>query len=225
MVIGYSRYLNAANWVSWRTTAADFGDVPRYSGDFLADKLLPAGWYRPTNADYTGSGYDRGHMVRSEERTSTAARNKATFVLSNVLPQTEDLNRGPWYALEKVLEERVHRRSGADQRDAYVIAGAVWSAACATHQPRRSGDGCKDLGKSEQPEERVAIPEATFKIIVFVPAGKPATSSDREIIAVLMPNVSGIRTKPWAAYQTTVKEIERRTGYRYLLRLDRRARR
>lgn len=222
MAIGYSRYLNAANWVSWRTTAADFGDVARYGGDFLVDKQLPEGWYRPSHADYTSSGYDRGHMVRSEERTSTAARNKATFVMSNILPQTEDLNRGPWYAFEQVLEEKVHRASGAERRDAYVIAGAVWSAACATHQPRRRDDGCRDLGKKKKPEERVAIPEATFKIIVFVAPGKPATSADREVIAVLMPNTSGIRTKAWATYQTTVEEIERRTGYDFLSRLDRR---
>lgn len=220
MAIGYSRYLNAANWVSWRTTAADFGDVARYGGDFLVDKQLPEGWYRPSHADYTNSGYDRGHMVRSEERTSTAARNKATFVMSNVLPQTEDLNRGPWYALEQLLEEKVHRKSGAERRDAYVIAGAVWPAACATHQPRRSDDGCRDLGKKTKPEERVAIPEATFKIIVFVAPGQPPTSADREVIAVLMPNKSGIRPKPWRTYQTTVKEIERRTHYDFLSRLD-----
>jgi endonuclease G len=223
MAIGYSPYLNAANWVSWRTVPEDFGSAPRYSGSFLSDKELPAGLYRPIHDDYTNSGFDRGHMVRSEERTSSPAANKATFVLSNILPQTEDLNRGPWYDLERLVEEKVHPTTAANAatvpKDAYVIAGAVWPAACATHQPRRAGDGCRDLGKKAAPAQRIAVPEATFKIVVFVDAGLPVTSSPREVIAVLMPNLAGIRTKPWTAYQTTVEEIERRTGYQLLSRL------
>src|ERR1041384_4320630 len=30
MAIGYSQFLNAANWVSWRTRGVDFGPVERY---------------------------------------------------------------------------------------------------------------------------------------------------------------------------------------------------
>lgn len=216
MAIGYSPYLNAANWVSWRTTAADFGSAPRYSGTFISDTKLPAGLYRPLHADYTNSGFDRGHMVRSEERTSTAARNKATFVLSNILPQTEDLNRGPWYDFEQFLEEKVHPTGAgaAPAKDAYVIAGAIWPAACATHKPRASGDGCHDIGRTADPTRRIAVPEATFKILVLVDAGKPATTRPgREIHVVVMPNVAGIRAKAWRDYTSTVKEIERRTGY------------
>ncbi len=217
MAIGYSRYLNAANWVAWRTTPADFGDAPRYSGDFLVDTTLPADFHRPTHADYTGSGYDRGHMVRSEERTETAARNRATFVLSNILPQTPDLNRGPWLRLERLVESTV--KSSARPMDAYVIAGAIWSAACATHRARSAGDGCADLGRAAEPARRVAVPEATFKIVVFVPAGQPVTSAERQVLAVAMPNTAGILSAPWQDYQTTVEALEQRTGYDFLTAL------
>jgi endonuclease G len=218
MAIGYSPYLNAANWVSWRTTPADFGAVPRYGGDFLIDRALPAGLYRPAHADYTGSGFDRGHMVRSEERTATEAANKATFVMSNILPQTEDLNRGPWYDLEQLVEATV-TRPGAP-KDAYVVAGAIWPAACATHRARVKGDGCADLGRSPDVRKRIAVPEATFKIVVFVDAGQPVRARrGREVVAVIIPNTAGIRNKPWSEYQTTVAEIERRTGYSLLTAL------
>lgn len=215
MAIGYSPFLNAANWVSWRTTAADFGEAPRYGGDFLVDRALPAGLYRPAHADYTGSGYDRGHMVRSEERTANEAMNKQTFVLSNILPQTEELNRGPWYDLEQLVESTV--RNPAAPKDAYVVAGAVWSAACAKHRARVKGDGCADIGRSALVTKRIAVPVATFKIVVFVDAGEPVnTRRGREVVAVIMPNVAGIRNKSWSDYQTTVAEIERRTGYALL---------
>lgn len=215
MAIGYSPYLNAANWVSWRTTQADFGAVPRYGGKFLVDKELPAGMYRAAHDDYSNSGFDRGHMVRSEERTKTAAMNKATFVMTNILPQTEDLNRGPWYDFEKFVEEKVNPQDGSPAKDAYVLAGAVWSAACATHRPRTRDDGCRDLGRAAEVEQRIAVPEATFKIVVFVDAGRPVKrSKGREIFAVIMPNQAGIRGKKWKAYEVKVKEIERSTGYR-----------
>jgi endonuclease G, mitochondrial len=219
MAIGYSPYLNAANWVAWRTTTADFGDAPRYAGAFLSDTSLPAGLYRPKDGDYTGAGFDRGHMVRSEERTSTVAKNKATFVLSNILPQTAKLNRGPWADFERELETQVRTAAGA--KDAYVIAGAIWPKACATHRERATGDGCRDLGKSKKPRERIAVPEATFKVIVFVDAGQPVTrAAGRQILAVVMPNVEQPPSKEWTAYVSTVAEIERLTGYDLLSRID-----
>jgi endonuclease G, mitochondrial len=221
MAIGYSPYLNAANWVSWRTTAADFGDVPRYGGSFLSDASLPDGLYRPKDGDYTGAGFDRGHMVRSEERTSTAAKNKATFVLSNILPQTARLNRGPWADFERELEDKVRKPALAQAKDAYVIAGAIWPAACATHRARVAGDGCRDLGKSKLPAERIAVPEATFKILVLIDAGQPVTrAAGRQILAVVMPNVEQPPSPAWTAYTSTVEEIERLTGYDLLSALD-----
>jgi len=221
MAIGYSPYLNAASWVSWRTTAADFGDAPRYQGSFLSDTSLPDGLYRPKDGDYTRSGFDRGHMVRSEERTSTVARNKATFVLSNILPQTAKLNRGPWADFERELEDKVRKPAAAQAKDAYVIAGAIWSAACATHRERTAGDGCRDIGKSSVPAQRIAVPEATFKIIVFVDAGQPVTrAAGREIFAVVMPNVEQPPSTVWTAYLSSVEEIERRTGYDLLSAID-----
>ena len=69
------------------------------------DDMLPAGWYRVQDHDYAGSGYDRGHMVRSEERTRSPEDNKTTFYLTNVLPQTHELNAGPWLRLEDYCQD------------------------------------------------------------------------------------------------------------------------
>jgi len=206
---GYSPYLNAANWVSWRTRPADFGPVPRYQGAFYSDTLLPAEWFRPEGDEYDGPGHDRGHMLRSEERTDTAAHNIDTFVMTNVLPQTADLNRGVWFDYEQHLQYRVQHFG----EDAYVIAGGIWPAPCRLHGPRAANDGCPDMGRSADPARRIAVPDAYWKIAVFVPAGTAIDPATARIEAVLMPNIDGIYEDHWYDYKSTVAEIEQRTGY------------
>jgi endonuclease G len=211
----YNRYLNAPNWVSYRTTGSDFGPVERYEGDFYADTSLPADFVQLAHADMYGSGFDRGHMLRSEERTQTAERNFATFVMTNVLPQHADLNRGPWFDFELYVQRRVE--SASAPMDAYEIAGPVWPAECAHHVPRMVGDGCRDVGQGTDPAHHIAVPEATFKIVVFVPRGTAlAATAEPEIVAVLMPNISGIKEVRWWTYRSNVEEIEQRTGYDFL---------
>ncbi len=212
LAAGYNRFLNASSWVSWRTSPDDFGPVDRFSGNFYADTTLPAGWYRTTHDDLTGSGYDRGHMLRSEERTRTTDENYATFVMTNVLPQRPDLNRGPWFDFELYVQSTVE--DSTPERDAYVVAGAVWPEACPTSAPRQLGDGCDDLGRGMDPTQRIAIPEATWKIVVFVNAGEDlADAVDPYIVGVVMPNESGISRADWEDYRSTVAEVEQASGY------------
>lgn len=97
--LSYSEKHGGPNWVSWNLNRTHFGDVAR-ADTFSPDESLPAGVYRVQNSDYTGSGYDRGHQVQSEQRTQTRAENDATFLTTNILPQRNNLNAGPWLDLE-----------------------------------------------------------------------------------------------------------------------------
>jgi endonuclease G len=69
--LAYSRDRGIPSWVSWHLQASDLGPAPRYGGPFITDTSLPAGWYRVTHNDYTGSGYDRGHMTPSADRSAS----------------------------------------------------------------------------------------------------------------------------------------------------------
>ncbi len=177
------------NWVSWRTTKADLGDS-RPRPDFRPDMRLPNGFKRIGYYDYSGSGYDRGHMVPSADRFANAALNEETFMMTNIVPQTGALNQYPWNKLEQYARSQAWRGF-----DVYQIAGAY--------------------GEKGWLKNKVAVPTNCWKVIALVPRGRGVDKIDdgTRIIAVDMPNIDGIEDEPWESYATTVRAIEERTGY------------
>jgi endonuclease G len=173
------------NWVAWRLVAKDIGDTER--SQFYADPEINT----PSPKDYTNSGFDRGHLCPSKDRSDSTEDNKAIFTMLNILPQAADNNRGPWEKAEEF--ERSLARAG---REVYIIAGGAGSQS-----------GFKGI----------TVPESTWKVIVALAPGKsfPDGQEQAEIVAILMPNHDGIKEDRWQQYQTTVSEIERKTGYRF----------
>ena len=197
--LSYNAKRLGANWVSWELNASYFGGEPRHKGKFIVDDSLPPAFERVHHEDYSNSDYDRGHMVRSEERTRSRADNDATFLLTNILPQRHDLNAGPWLR----LEEHCQSLAQNDGKEMFITAGPVFGP-----KPETIGRG-------------VAVPEAFFKIVVVLERGQGAAdvTAATQVIAVMMPNVTGIMDQPWWRYRTSVAEIERRTGYHFLDRV------
>jgi len=195
------------NWVSWDLNTTQFGDADRCNC-FTTDAQLVALGVPPVHDfDYRNGGYDRGHVVQSESRTTTDQENAATFLFSNIMPQAANNNQGPWSRLENELNDIA--RTGT--KEIYVIAGAEWGAA---------PQSLKDEGK-------VFIPEFTWKVAVIVDRGEDAGDvqglSDLQVIAVRMPNTlagaANIRNQPWQDFTTTVDAIEAATGYDLLAAL------
>lgn len=188
-VSSYSRDRGIPNWVAWRVTRADMSNLNR-EDSFRPDDRLPKGWARVTPSDYTGSGYDRGHIAPSADRDANPEAMTSTFLMTNMVPQTGDLNRGPWAKLESYLRTLVTRGS-----DVYIVAGAY--------------------GDQGRLKNKVTVPTNTWKIAVAVPAGGDIRAIDgsARVIAVDMPNVKGIKNADWQIYRTTVRDIEQKTGY------------
>jgi len=195
-VLSYNKLRNIANWVAWELNASWFGDVARYKGNFITDTSLPAGYYRVKHSDYTNSGYDRGHMVMSEERTSTGVDNMATFILSDILPQTPDLNRGVWLNFEKFCNGMALKQG----KELFIYAGGVF------HTSTTIGNG-------------IAVPDSCWKkIVVVLEKGQSLKDVTAKTIvySVMMPNIAGIRSDSWDKYKTTIRKIEYSTGYDFL---------
>jgi endonuclease G len=194
--LSYNNSRATANWVSWRITKSDLGEFDR-EDDFRPDASLPKGWTRVTPSDYTGSGFDRGHLCPAADRSGSAEAISTTFLMTNMIPQTPDLNRGVWARFEGYLRTLVTRGS-----DVYIIAGAYG-----------------DKGKLKK---KVTVPTSNWKIAVVLPAGSAisAIDEDTRVIVVDMPNVSGIKNADWQTYRTTVRDIEQKTGYDFLSNLS-----
>ncbi len=192
MVISYSRDRGIPNWVAWRVTKTDMTNLDREDA-FRPDDRLPKGWMLITPTDYSGSGYDRGHVCPNADRYGSREAADSTFVMTNMTPQTGDLNRGPWQKLEAYLRTLVTRGS-----DVYIYAGVY--------------------GAKGKLKKKVTIPTNNWKIAVVVPAGTPvsAVNEKTRVIAVDMPNVKGIMKADWQVYRTTVRQIEQNTGYNLL---------
>jgi endonuclease G len=71
----------------------------------------PLSAYKVRPTDYTGSGYDRGHIAPSADRTRNETDNSSTFEMTNMMPQVPELNRGVWGDLEEYCRELVQGRA------------------------------------------------------------------------------------------------------------------
>lgn len=191
--LSYNRDKGIPNWVSWELNKSWLGDAPR-SNNFRPDDTLVEDWYRVTPHDYIRSGYDKGHMTPSADRSNNPDDNAATFLMTNILPQAPDNNQGYWARLEEY-----GRTLAAQGNELYIIAG---------------GYGQKGtIGKG-----KVIVPARIFKIIVVTTPGLGVNgiNDSTRVIAVDTPNVDGNREADWSDFLTTVDAIEEKTGYDFL---------
>ena len=193
----YNDSTRTANWVSWSLGLADLGASGR--GDFAADTSLPANLTRVQPEDYSGSGFDRGHLCPSGDRTVTVADNQATFYMTNILPQTPDHNQGVWASFESYC-----RSLAGLGHEILIVTGP-------------SGFGAERLPGG------IAVPAHVWKIAVVVPPG-PGSALSRitaatRVIAIKVPNIPGIRTNPWQQYLTSAARLQTDTGYTFFSEL------
>nr|ADO19273.1 DNA/RNA non-specific endonuclease [Nostoc flagelliforme str. Sunitezuoqi] len=200
--VSYNCYRGTSNWVSWQLNTSWLGSAPRQD-DFRADTTLPSDCYRVTSSDYTGSGFDRGHLTPSADRTNTVTNNSATFLMTNIIPQSPDNNQGPWAALENYSRDLVNQN-----QELYIISGSYGTG----------GTGSNGT-KTTLANGNVTVPSRTWKVIVVLNSSNSGASSvttNTRVIAVNMPNTQGIRNADWKNYRVSVDSIEANTGYNLL---------
>jgi len=198
-VLSYNCAKGEANWVSWHLDASWLGSAQRQD-NYRFDPAVPAGCYQVQGSDYSGSGFDRGHVVPSADRTSSVADNSATFLMTNFLPQAPANNQGPWEELESYLRTLISQGN-----EIHIIAGGAGQGGVGSNGAASTVAG-----------GRVVVPAVTWKIAVVLPTGTndlERISKSTRIIAVIMPNRQdiGINT-PWRNFRTNVKQIEAITG-------------
>jgi endonuclease G len=193
-IVGYSESRKDPLWSAYHLIKKDNPFLlDRPKGDFLTDLRTSA---RVSHHDFTGSGYDRGHMTPNSAIAKCFGHQPQleTFLLSNICPQAPALNQKVWEKLE-AQELPYADRFG----EVWIIDGPIFA----------------DLngGTTHTLRTGIAIPAAFYKIILEDHAQTPTA------FAVIMPQtVKG--TELPAQYVTSIENIEHQTALEFLWKLD-----
>lgn len=147
--IGYSYYFRQAKWA---LEIVDPDEGAERHDNFRPDFRVPQ-MFRADLADYSGSGFDRGHLVASANQREEAMQNSETFLLSNMSPQDPNFNRRIW----RELETEVRRlQSKPEIYETYVISGPIFNFDTAIEV----------IGANDSNEVSIPIPHAYFKSVL-----------------------------------------------------------
>jgi len=173
-------------WVGYALTQEDaLAKATTRQGSFKPDATLPRG-QRAENADYAGSSYDKGHMAPANDFTRTVAAMRATFILTNAVPQKHGVNGGKWAQLEAA----VHGLASS--------GGTVWIFSGPAFV---GGKPVKTIGP-----DKVAVPTHTYKVVLWV-----HPNGDKETFGFLLPNIDK-PTGTLSGYTLSVDQVEKLTG-------------
>ena len=188
ITVYFNKQLHIPNCVAYEltNTMVAMADAPdaekRKNYNFSRDNNVPG---CPDWGDYRKSGFTRGHMAPAMDMRWDHQAMSECFLMTNMCPQAEKLNNGPW----RHLEESVHRWA---KRDAsiWVYTGPIM------------GSSVRHIG----PKNDIAVPVAFYKVL-YAPG-------QRRAIAFIYENKEN-QGGGLAAHATTVAQVERRTGINF----------
>lgn len=177
-------------WVAYVLTGNDISGGVKRKDRFVPDPhLVQRKWPAAAPSNYRGTGYDRGHLCPSADRTASQTENDCTFYMSNIAPQTPALNRGPW----KRLEEQV-RKWAVKYDSVYVVTAGVLT------------EGLKTIPGS------VAVPELFYKAVLTRHGG------EFHAIGFILPNADRFRGD-YSDYAVTIDSLETLTSLDFFYNL------
>ena len=169
-------------WASYSLTPKNaIGCVVR-SNAFAPDASLPKG-QRAELSDYAKSGYDQGHNVPGGDMSFNNLVEHESFLMSNMAPQTPQLNRGIW----KLLETSVRAWSYERNHTMVVYIANIYNAAD------------KTIG-----DNKVVVPHSQAKVVI--------DKQTNEYAAWLFPNIPVNMGNDLTKYRATLAEVEKQSG-------------
>lgn len=192
---------NNKNWYRNRWKQGETFNGYGGTGDpFQPDPVLPEA-IRTSYSDYSGSSYQRGHILGSADRLNSKEANGQTFYLSNIHPQLSGFNeQGIWWNLENYLRNVYDVSSFRDTL--YVVKGGTVSAGNYT---------MVNGGK-------LVCPRYFYMAILAYAKKYAKTNNGYYAIAFWMEhkgNADDVSSK----YAITIDELEKRTGIDFFCNL------
>jgi endonuclease G len=187
----YDTVKKHSKWVAWQLYKSHMGSSGRTDAwqfdPRIPSEFSPVRGSGSENNDF--SGYDRGHLCPSADRTQSKAMNAQTFMYSNMSPQIAAFNQGIW----GVLEERI-RTWASGQDTLYICAGGTVLKE-------------SDIMTYTTPSH-MAVPKYYFKVILR----KKAVTGAFDAIGFWFENRSYSGTPLSSAQVKKIDDIEALTG-------------
>ena len=182
---GYTLSYDAKNktpqWVAWELTKEETRGNQERTNDFQPDPDVMGA--KVVTYDYSGSGYDRGHMAPAGDMKWSKKAMQESFYMSNICPQDHNLNTEDWNDLEMKSREWARRYGKV-----YIVCGPIYK-----------GTRNEYIG-----DHWVKVPDAFFKVILINDTRKQAA------LGFYFENEAGER--PLSEYLVSVDELEELTG-------------
>jgi endonuclease G len=179
--LGYIEKHEQPSWVCYIVTKEELSTrVAKRTNNFRADPAIPTGSAHP--ADYTRSGFDRGHLAPAADMSFSAETMSESFFMSNMSPQRPQFNRGIWGKLEKQIRYFANR-----ERMIVVVTGPI----------------LPDTPTITIGQNKVTVPEYYYKVVYDL-------TPPQKMIGFVLPNKGS--QKPLASFAVTVDHVEKLTG-------------
>lgn len=188
--VGYSNTRANPLWVAYRLHATRDNQVDKRPAKFLTDQRTSV---KVVHEHYSRSGYTRGHMAPNHAigQLCDDQAQQETFLMSNIVPQTQALNSRWWERLERVELNHFTRLFS----QVWVIAGPVFAEKPVT-----------------LPQSPVQVPSHTYKIFL-------AQDAERLHVLAFMVDQGVKGSEPLSQYLVSVADIEAATGLSFLTAL------
>jgi len=192
-VVASNRNLKIPDWVAYHLTSSNLqGDTER-TNDFRVDAEIQQG-DQALLKDYRGSGYDRGHMAPAASFKRSLEAMSTTFYLTNMTPQTDNLNRYIWAYLERDVRSLTNAHG-----EVWVITGNIFA----------NEDLSAELPIDERAYigDKVYIPTHCYKAILC-----KHSDTEFETFAFLMQNIDERIPGEVKDYNISIDRLEEITG-------------
>lgn len=188
--LAFNRKHNEAAWVMW-ALASNMVGMKGNRAPFMPDSDLPSAC-RVEKDDYVETGFSRGHMMPAADcRFSSSATVECAF-MSNICPQTDRLNTGPWNSVEMRCRDWAKTEGCV-----YIVCGPIYR----TDNPQKIGHAHK-----------LDVPDAFFKVVLSLKPGK-----EKALGFVFDNNMTPGKMQDGVC---TVSEVEKITGLTFFGNID-----
>ena len=192
--IGYTVSYNPRwyipNWVAYELTATEVDGTEERGKHFRPDPDVKG--YAVVTSDYSNSGYDRGHLAPAADMKWSAQAMEESFYMTNICPQSHNLNSGDWKRLEEFVRAMAH-----EYQHIYICTGPIVA------------DSTQTIGSAHP----IVVPTAFYKVILR------EKQSSWTGIGFVMKNRP--RDGKWSLshYAQSIEQVEEQTGIDFFVNL------